>query len=114
MTDCLFCKIINREIPAEIIFEDEDVLGFKDINPVAPVHVLFIPKKHIINMNGFEDSEAELAGKLLLSARHYARQQGFADDGYRLVFNINDYGGQTVFHTHLHLLSGRHMSWPPG
>ena len=114
MTDCLFCKIINREIPASIVFENDNVLGFNDINPVAPVHILFIPKKHIENINGFENNEAELAGSLLIAAKQFAKQQGFADDGYRLVFNINDIGGQTVYHTHLHLLSGRQMTWPPG
>lgn len=112
--NCLFCKIIDGEIPANIIYETEAVLGFHDINPQAPHHVLFIPKKHIATANEFADADAQLLGQLLLAARRYAQQQGFAEDGYRLVMNCNSHGGQTVFHVHLHLLAGRSLHWPPG
>lgn len=110
----LFSKIIAREIPAQIVFEDEYLLGFKDINPQAPVHVLFIPKEEIVSADTLEDRHAELMGRLVLAARRYAREVGIADSGYRLVMNTNEDGGQTVFHLHLHLLGGRPMSWPPG
>jgi histidine triad (HIT) family protein len=114
MSDTLFAKIIRREIPADIVFEDDDVLAFRDINPQAPVHVLFIPKKAIATLNDAGAADAELIGKLVLSAARWAKAQGFADDGYRCVINCNAHGGQTVFHLHVHLLGGRHMHWPPG
>jgi len=114
MGDTLFGKIIRREIPADIVYEDDEVLAFRDVNPQAPVHVLFIPKKPIATLNDASDEDTALIGKLLLSATRWARQQGFADDGYRCVINCNRNGGQTVFHLHLHLLAGRQMHWPPG
>ncbi len=114
MTDTLFGKIIRREIPADIVYEDADLLAFRDINAQAPVHVLFIPKKPIATLNDAGDGDAELIGKLVLAACRWAKQQGFADDGYRCVINCNRDGGQTVFHLHLHLLAGRQMVWPPG
>jgi histidine triad (HIT) family protein len=114
MGDTLFGKIIRREIPADIVYEDDDVLAFRDVNPQAPVHVLFIPKKPIATLNDASEDDATLIGKLLLSATRWARQQGFADDGYRCVINCNRNGGQTVFHLHVHLLAGRQMHWPPG
>jgi len=114
MADTLFDKIIRREIPADIVYEDDDLLAFRDINPQAPVHVLFIPKKSIATLNDADDSDAELIGKLVLAASRWARQQGFAEDGYRCVMNCNRDGGQTVFHLHLHVLGGRRMNWPPG
>jgi histidine triad (HIT) family protein len=110
----LFAKIINREIPAQIVFEDEHVLGFKDINPQAPVHVLFVPKLAVANTDALGDDQAELVGRVVLAARAYARQVGIAESGYRMVMNTNGDGGQTVFHLHLHLLGGRPLSWPPG
>lgn len=110
----LFAKIINREIPADIVYEDDDVLAFRDINPQAPVHVLFIPKKPLATMNELTDAEAPLVGKLMVAAAKWAKAQGFAEDGYRVVMNCNGDGGQTVFHIHLHLLAGRAMHWPPG
>jgi histidine triad (HIT) family protein len=110
----LFSKIINREIPAQIVFEDELLLGFKDINAQAPVHVLFIPKEPVASADKLEDRHAELVGRLVLAAARYAREIGIAESGYRLVMNTNDDGGQTVFHLHLHLLGGRQMHWPPG
>ena len=114
MADTLFDKIIRKEIPADIVYEDDDVLAFRDINPQAPVHVLFIPKRAIATLNDATEKDAELIGKLVIAATKWAKKQGFADDGYRLVMNTNKHGGQTVFHIHLHLLAGRHMTWPPG
>lgn len=114
MADTIFDKIIRREIPADIVYEDDDVLAFRDLNPQAPVHVLFVPKKSIATLDGAAPGDAELLGKLLLAAAAYARHEGLADQGYRTVINCNEYGGQTVFHLHLHLLAGRQMHWPPG
>ncbi|MEW9572531.1 histidine triad nucleotide-binding protein [Rhodanobacter sp. Si-c] len=114
MADTIFDKIIRREIPADIVYEDEELLAFRDVNPQAPVHVLFIPKKPIATLNDATAEDAALLGRLLLAAADYARREGFADQGYRTVVNCNEYGGQTVFHLHLHLLAGRHMHWPPG
>lgn len=114
MGDTLFSKIIRREIPADIVYEDEHVLAFRDIQPQAPVHVLFVPKKPIATLDDLQEEDRELAGRLLLAAAQYARAQGFAANGYRCVINCNDDGGQTVHHIHLHLLAGRAMTWPPG
>ncbi|HEY6543688.1 MAG TPA: histidine triad nucleotide-binding protein [Dokdonella sp.] len=110
----LFAKIIRREIPADIVHEDDEVLAFRDINPQAPVHVLFIPKRPIATLNDLGEVDAALVGKLVLAASRWAKQQGFAEDGYRVVMNCNRDGGQTVFHIHLHLLAGRALQWPPG
>ena len=107
MTETIFSKIIRKEIPADIVFEDEHMLAFRDISPQAPVHVLFVPKQPYRSLNEVPESEASLVGSLMLSAAAYARLEGFAEDGYRLVMNINRDGGQTVFHMHLHLLAGR-------
>jgi len=112
--DCLFCKIVNKEIETKIVFQDDDILGFNDVSPQAPVHVLFIPKKHISTLNDFSDDDAIIAGKLILAARHYAAEIGVADDGYRLVMNCNNDGGQSVYHIHCHFLAGRQLQWPPG
>jgi histidine triad (HIT) family protein len=114
MSDCLFCKIINGDIPADKVYTDDDVLGFNDINPQAPHHVLFIPKKHISTVNELQAGDAELVGKLYLAAKQHAAELGVAEDGYRLVMNTNAGAGQTVFHLHLHMLAGRLFSWPPG
>jgi len=114
MSDTLFGKIIRREIPADIVYEDDDVLAFRDINPQAPVHVLFIPKKAIATLNDAGDDDAARIGQLVLTAVRWAKAQGLADNGYRCVINCNRDGGQTVFHLHLHLLAGRQMHWPPG
>ncbi len=114
MSKTLFSRIIDREIPADIVYEDEHVVGFRDIHPQAPVHVLFVPRRPIATLNDLDDDDAELAGRLLLAARAYARREGFAEAGYRIVINCNRDGGQTVFHIHLHLLGGRAMHWPPG
>jgi histidine triad (HIT) family protein len=114
MGDTLFGKIIRREIPADIVYEDDDVLAFRDISPQAPVHVLFIPKKAIATLNEVGDADVAVLGKLVMAAVSYAKKEGLADDGYRCVMNCNRDGGQTVFHIHLHLLGGRQMHWPPG
>lgn len=114
MTDELFLKIINREIPAEVVYEDDDVLAFNDINPQAPVHVLIIPKIHIRTLNDVRDENETLLGKLVNVARRIAEQKGISEEGYRLVMNCNEGAGQTVFHIHLHLLGGRAFTWPPG
>lgn len=107
MTDTIFARIIRREIPATIVYEDEEVLGFKDIAPQAPVHVLFIPKHEAIpTLDDVPPEQATLVGKLVLAATEYARREGFADDGYRVVMNCREHAGQTVFHIHLHLLAG--------
>ena len=114
MSDTLFGKIIRREIPAHIVYEDDHVLAFRDITPQAPVHVLFIPKQAIPTLDDLQPEHAELAGRLLLAAADYARREGFADAGYRTVINCRGDGGQTVYHLHLHLLAGRALTWPPG
>ncbi|MBO9664145.1 histidine triad nucleotide-binding protein [Dokdonella sp.] len=114
MPDTLFDKIIRREIPADIVYEDDDVLGFRDINPQAPVHVLFVPKTPVATLNDLTEADALLVGKVVLAATRWAKTQGFAENGYRVVMNCNRDGGQTVFHIHLHLLAGRAMHWPPG
>ena len=104
--DTIFGKIIRREIPADIVFEDDDVIAFRDVAPQAPVHVLFVPKTPIATLDELTSAQAALMGKLVLAATHYARREGFADDGYRIVMNCNRDGGQTVFQLHLHLLAG--------
>lgn len=114
MAATIFDKILRREIPADIVFEDEQVLGFRDIAPQAPVHVLFIPKTPIATLDDATPAQAELLGRLLLAAAGWARAQGFAADGYRVVVNCNRNGGQTVYHLHVHLLAGRALGWPPG
>ena len=110
----LFEKIITREIPARIIFEDKDVLAFHDIKPQAPIHVLVIPKKHVSRIAQTEPDDAALLGKLLLTARDLAQELGIAQSGFRLVINNGPNGGETVPHLHVHLLGGRPMTWPPG
>ncbi len=104
--DTLFGKIIRREIPADIVFEDEHLIAFRDIAPQAPVHVLFVPKTPMATLDDLQPSHAGMVGRLVIAAAQYARQQGFADDGYRVVMNCNRHGGQTVFQLHLHLLAG--------
>jgi histidine triad (HIT) family protein len=114
MTDCLFCKIVAGEIPAEKIYEDDHVIAFRDIAPKAPTHVLVIPRRHVSTLNDLRPDDAELVGRMYLAAREVAHQEGIAEDGYRTVVNCNSGAGQTVFHIHLHLLGGRAMTWPPG
>lgn len=112
--ECIFCKIAQGEINADIVYQDDDVLAFRDLNPQAPQHILIIPRRHIATVNDLEAQDAERVGKLFLAARHIAAELGVADEGYRLVMNCNRLAGQTVFHIHLHLLAGRAMQWPPG
>jgi len=114
MTDTLFSRIIRREIPADIVYEDDEVLAFRDIQPQAPIHVLFIPKRPFATLNDLQPEDAALAGRLILAAASYARREGFAEAGYRTVMNCNRDGGQSVYHIHLHLLAGRQLTWPPG
>jgi histidine triad (HIT) family protein len=112
MTDCLFCKMVAGEIKPDVIFENDQVLAFRDINPQAPVHILVIPKRHITTLNDLDD--IHLGGQILQVAVELAKQEGLSKDGYRTVFNCNQNGGQAVYHLHLHLLGGRQMAWPPG
>ncbi len=114
MVDCLFCKIISKEINSDILFEDDDVLAFKDINPQAPIHFLIVPKKHISTINDLQQEDEKTTGKMILTAQSLAKQENIDEKGYRLVFNCNRDGGQEVYHIHLHLLGGRQMQWPPG
>ena len=112
MPDCLFCKMASGDIKPDVVYEDERLLAFRDIHPQAPLHVLVIPKQHIAGLNDLDDTT--LAGHLLQTAARLAEQLGYAESGYRTVFNTNNDGGQTVHHLHLHLLAGRRLSWPPG
>ena len=112
--DTIFGKILRKEIPAQIVYETERVLAFRDVNPVAPVHVLVIPKKPIVNIASAVPTDAELLGELMLAAAEVARIEGLEAEGYRVVSNIGNNGGQTVFHLHLHVLGGRPLLWPPG
>jgi histidine triad (HIT) family protein len=114
MSDCLFCKIINRQIPASIVYEDQRVLAFNDINPQAPTHVLVIPRRHIVSLNEMSVEDDQLVGELVRRAAAIAKERGLSAAGYRTVFNTNRDAGQTVLHVHLHLLGGRSMTWPPG
>ena len=109
----IFDKIISRDIPADIIYEDDEVLAFKDINPQAPVHFLVIPKERVATTNDLTSENAHLIGKLYLAAAAIAKEMGFAEDGYRCVMNCNPNGGQTVYHIHLHVLAGKPLGWPP-
>lgn len=114
MTTCIFCKIAAGEIPAEIVYEDEQVLAFRDLNPQAPLHVLVIPRKHIATLNDLTAEDEALVGRMYLAARQVAEQAGLATRGYRTVMNCNSEAGQSVYHIHLHVLGGRSMQWPPG
>jgi histidine triad (HIT) family protein len=113
MSETLFQKIINREIPADIVYEDELCLAFRDINPQAPVHILVIPKKPVPKLADASDSDSELLGHLLLAASNIAKQEGY-EDAFRLVINNGEKAGQAVFHLHVHVLAGRSFGWPPG
>jgi histidine triad (HIT) family protein len=114
MEDCLFCKIVNREIPAELIFEDDRIAAFNDINPKAPVHVLIIPKAHFASLNEFPEEKQDLLGHILLRARQIAKNLGIQENGFRIVLNTGKDSGQEIFHLHFHLFGGRRMTWPPG
>ncbi len=112
--DCLFCKIAAGDIPSDVVYEDKNLIAFRDINPQAPTHVLVIPRRHIATLNELSRDDAELIGQMVLAATKLAKQMAIDENGYRLVWNCNRDGGQDVFHIHLHLLGGRAMSWPPG
>lgn len=114
MTDCLFCKMVSGEIKPDTVYEDDDVLAFRDISPQAPMHVLVIPKRHISTLNDLGEGDAALVGQMSLAAAKIAEQEGVAEAGYRTVMNCNAAGGQTVFHIHMHVLAGRNLTWPPG
>ncbi len=114
MAETLFTKIINRQIPADIVFEDNDLIAINDINPQAPVHILIIPKKVIPTINDLTEADMPLIGKMVFLAKKLAYEKGISSDGYRLVYNVNEGAGQTIFHLHLHLIGGRKMNWPPG
>jgi histidine triad (HIT) family protein len=114
MSDCLFCKIVEKEIPARIVHEDDRILAFEDIDPQAPTHLLLIPKKHIPTLNDLTPTDEELMGKLFTTAAKLARERGVADRGWRAVVNVNRDAHQLVFHVHLHLMAGRAFQWPPG
>jgi len=112
--DCIFCKIATGEFGTEFIYETDEIVAFRDLNPQAPTHILIIPKEHIEKVSDLEDKHTILAGKLILAAKKIADQENLTDEGFRLVFNNGRNGGQEVLHVHLHLLGGRKMTWPPG
>ncbi len=112
--DCLFCKILAGDIPADVIYESDSAIAFRDINPQAPTHVLIIPRKHIATINDIGADDEAIVGSLFSAAREIAQQEGLSEPGYRAVMNCNEAAGQTVFHIHLHLLGGRELGWPPG
>jgi len=114
MPDCLFCKIVEGEVPASIVHRDEHLIAFKDLNPQAPLHVLIVPRRHIASLNDLGPEDDDLVGEMVRRAAAIARDHGVADRGYRTVFNCNADAGQTVFHIHLHVVGGRGLSWPPG
>ncbi|MCG3774282.1 MAG: Purine nucleoside phosphoramidase [Nitrospira sp.] len=114
MSECLFCKIVERTIPAALVYEDDVVVAFDDINPQAPTHTLVIPRKHVTSVADLQDSDVGLLGHLMLAGNKIAKLKGVTDTGYRFVINTGAHGGQSVFHLHLHVLGGRHMAWPPG
>ena len=110
----IFAKIINKEIPADILFENDNILAFRDINPQAPIHFLVIPKKEISTLNDIEEVDKDIVGELFIVAKDLAKKEGIAESGYRTVFNCNEHGAQTVYQIHLHVLGGRQLNWPPG
>jgi histidine triad (HIT) family protein len=114
MDNCIFCKIINKEVPSKIVYEDEKVLAFDDINPKAPIHVLLISKEHFGTLNEIPEEKKDILSHLILKARQIAQEKGIAENGYRIVLNTERDSGQEVFHIHFHLLGGRQMKWPPG
>ena len=114
MTDCLFCKIIKKEIPAEVVYENDDVLAFKDVNPAAPVHVLVVPKKHIAGINDITSEDSVLFGRIQFAIKEIAEKLELSSDGYRVVVNSGKNAGQLIGHVHYHLLGGRKFTWPAG
>ena len=114
MEDCLFCKFVSGKLEIKKVFENKNIIAFNDINPQSPIHILIIPKIHISTLNDLDNNNNNLMGELLLVASQLAKKNKIADKGYRTIINCNEYGGQTVFHIHLHLLAGRVLKWPPG
>ncbi|MGB3861323.1 MAG: histidine triad nucleotide-binding protein [Candidatus Aminicenantaceae bacterium] len=114
MDECIFCKIVNKEIPAKVVYEDDKIIVFDDINPQAPVHVLLIPKEHYTSLNDISEENKDLLGHILFKARQVAQEKGVKESGYRIVLNTARDSGQDVFHIHFHVLGGRRMTWPPG
>ena len=114
MADCLFCRLISGEIPATFVHQDESLVAFADVNPQAPLHVLIVPRRHIPSLNDLTADDDALVGSMLRQAAAIATSHGYAERGYRTVFNCNREAGQTVFHIHLHVLAGRGLKWPPG
>jgi histidine triad (HIT) family protein len=114
MQDCIFCRIVRGEIPAKKVVENDDVLAFDDVNPVAPVHVVIVPKKHIPTLNDATDADENSLGALLLAAKSVAAKKGLSESGYRIVLNTMSGAGQVVFHVHMHVIGGRAFGWPPG
>jgi histidine triad (HIT) family protein len=114
VTNCLFCRIVEGQVPASIIFQDDAVVAFKDITPQAPMHVLVVPRRHIGSLNELTAADDEIVGRMTRTGASIAQEQGYGPGGYRTVFNCNSDAGQTVFHIHLHVLAGRRMTWPPG
>jgi histidine triad (HIT) family protein len=114
MEDCIFCKIVRKEILAKIVYEDDRIIAFEDIQPQAPIHILLIPKEHFTSLNALSEDKENLIGSIFLSARRIAEERGIKDRGYRIVLNTGKESGQEVFHIHFHLLGGRRMTWPPG
>jgi histidine triad (HIT) family protein len=114
VAECLFCRIVARQVPAAVVFEDDRLLAFNDINPQAPMHLLVIPRRHIASLNDLAREDDELVGQMVRRAASLASEHGHAERGYRTVFNCNAEAGQTVFHIHLHVMGGRRLTWPPG
>lgn len=114
MSDCLFCKIRDGEMPCDMVYESDDVMAFRDVNPQAPTHILVVPRKHISTVNDLKEKDKNIVGDMFLAAKKIAADEGIEEDGYRLVVNCNSKAGQTVFHIHMHLIGGRVMTWPPG
>jgi histidine triad (HIT) family protein len=112
--DCIFCKISRHEIPASIVAESATLVAFHDVNPMAPTHILVVPKEHVASVNDLDGTHASLVGDMVLMAKDLAKEQGVDVDGFRLVLNTGPQAGQSVFHIHMHLLGGRVMGWPPG
>lgn len=112
--DCIFCKIVNGEIPSNKIYEDDDIVAFNDLSPQAPIHFLVIPKKHIESCNFVDKENSEVVGKIFLKISELVKGMGFDESGYRIINNCNKDGGQTVKHLHFHVLAGRSLNWPPG
>lgn len=114
MSECLFCNIVERIIPAPLVYEDDLVVAFDDINPQAPTHTLVIPRRHVVSMAELQDSDGELLSRLMVASNKVAKLKGIVGSGYRVVINTGTHGGQSVFHLHIHVLGGRHLAWPPG